>query len=149
MGFASEQKTRARAHTKEGQDTFKPVRSRATLFQYSAIPTIHSRRARPSSHRQETHDFTDLSLQLVSISLPLELILGFILNRFLLGSAMLGSRGVVGDKWSQRILWFCAIGSAISLYMVAVERQAQNRERMMAEGLKGIDGASGQSGEDV
>ena len=33
--------------------------------------------------------------------------------------------------------------------MVAVERQAQNRERMMAEGLKGIDGASGQSGEDV
>ncbi|XP_038983181.1 uncharacterized protein LOC103713547 [Phoenix dactylifera] len=62
---------------------------------------------------------------------------------------MVGSRRVAGDKWSQRILWFCAIGSAISLYMVAVERQAQNRGRMMAEGLKGMDGASGQSGEDV
>ncbi|PKA63410.1 Pentatricopeptide repeat-containing protein [Apostasia shenzhenica] len=31
------------------------------------------------------------------------------------------------------------------LYMVAVERQAQNRERAMAEGLKGLDGASGQT----
>ncbi|KAJ0988160.1 hypothetical protein J5N97_006516 [Dioscorea zingiberensis] len=47
---------------------------------------------------------------------------------------MIGSnRGVVGDKWSMRILWMCAIGSAISLYMVAVERQAQNRARMMEE----------------
>lgn len=31
---------------------------------------------------------------------------------------MLGSRGVVGDKWSQRILWFCAIGSAISMSFI-------------------------------
>ncbi|XP_009396309.2 uncharacterized protein LOC103981336 [Musa acuminata AAA Group] len=63
---------------------------------------------------------------------------------------MIGSRGVVGEKWSQRILWFCAIGSAISLYMVAVERQAQNRQRMISEGLRDLDGASDKSGgEDV
>lgn len=48
----------------------------------------------------------------------------------------MGSRGVIGDKWSMRILWACAIGSAISLYMVAVERQMQNRERLLAESLK-------------
>lgn len=48
----------------------------------------------------------------------------------------MGSRGVIGDKWSMRVLWACAIGSAISLYMVAVERQMQNRERMLAESLK-------------
>ncbi|KAJ8751363.1 hypothetical protein K2173_016559 [Erythroxylum novogranatense] len=48
----------------------------------------------------------------------------------------MGTGGVIGDKWSMRILWMCAIGSAISLYMVAVERQAQNRKRMMAESLK-------------
>ncbi|KAL5972295.1 hypothetical protein ACLOJK_041548 [Asimina triloba] len=47
----------------------------------------------------------------------------------------MGGRGVIGDKWSLRILWACAIGSAIGLYMVAVERQAQNRERAMAQGL--------------
>ncbi|URD99039.1 hypothetical protein MUK42_31325 [Musa troglodytarum] len=63
---------------------------------------------------------------------------------------MIGSRGVVGEKWSQRILWFCAIGSAISLYMVAVERQAQNRQRMISDGLRDLDGASDKSGgEDV
>ncbi|XP_078444014.1 hrpN-interacting protein from malus protein [Wolffia australiana] len=49
----------------------------------------------------------------------------------------MGARGTVGDKWSQRILWFSAIGTAISLYMVAVERQAQNRARAMSEGLMG------------
>lgn len=59
----------------------------------------------------------------------------------------MGTRGVVGDKWSQRILWLCAIGSAIGLYMVAVERQIQNRERMLAESLRTMDvGADGQSG---
>ncbi|XP_072963142.1 uncharacterized protein [Typha angustifolia] len=59
-------------------------------------------------------------------------------------------RGVVGDKWSQRILWMCAIGTAISLYFVAVERHAQNRHRMMAEGLKSMDGVSSQTdGQDV
>ncbi|XP_020595718.1 uncharacterized protein LOC110035771 [Phalaenopsis equestris] len=62
----------------------------------------------------------------------------------------MGTRGLVGEKWSQRILWLCAIGSAVGLYMVAVERQAQNRERMMAEGLTSLDGAHSQSrGEDV
>ncbi|KAJ1409732.1 HrpN-interacting protein from malus protein [Sesbania bispinosa] len=60
----------------------------------------------------------------------------------------MGTRGVIGDKWSMRVLWACAIGSAISLYMVAVERQAQNRQRMLAEGLKAMD--SGESnGENV
>ncbi|XP_057513556.1 uncharacterized protein LOC130795465 [Actinidia eriantha] len=49
------------------------------------------------------------------------------------------SRGVISDKWSMRILWLCAIGSAVGLYMVAVERQMQNRERMMAEALKESD----------
>ncbi|PON56906.1 Winged helix-turn-helix DNA-binding domain containing protein [Parasponia andersonii] len=60
----------------------------------------------------------------------------------------MGGRGVVGDKWSMRILWACAIGSAIGLYMVAVERQTQNRERMLAESLKAIESESS-NGEDV
>ncbi|EAZ22097.1 hypothetical protein OsJ_05756 [Oryza sativa Japonica Group] len=59
----------------------------------------------------------------------------------------LGGRGVVGKRWSQRVLWLCAIGSAVSLYYVAVERQAQNRARAVAEGLKALDGAG--AGEDV
>uniref|UniRef100_J3LAK2 Uncharacterized protein n=1 Tax=Oryza brachyantha TaxID=4533 RepID=J3LAK2_ORYBR len=61
----------------------------------------------------------------------------------------LGGRGVVGERWSQRVLWLCAIGSAVSLYYVAVERQAQNRARAMAEGLKALDGAGAGAGEDV
>ncbi|XP_042477458.1 uncharacterized protein LOC122058830 [Macadamia integrifolia] len=63
----------------------------------------------------------------------------------------MGGRGVIGDKWSMRILWACAIGSALGLWMVGVERQAQNRERAMAESLKAMDsGADGQpSGEEV
>ncbi|CAL0303781.1 unnamed protein product [Lupinus luteus] len=59
----------------------------------------------------------------------------------------MGTGGVIADKWSMRILWACAIGSAVGLYMVAVERQAQNRARMLAEGMKAIE--SGESnGED-
>lgn len=46
------------------------------------------------------------------------------------------ARGTIPDKWSMRVLWACAIGSAIGLYMVAVERQMQNRDKMMAEALK-------------
>ncbi|XP_057951617.1 uncharacterized protein LOC131146211 [Malania oleifera] len=60
----------------------------------------------------------------------------------------MAGRGVIGDKWSMRILWFCAIGSAISLYMVATERQMQNRERMMAESLKAME-SDGGGGEEV
>ncbi|OMO80318.1 hypothetical protein CCACVL1_13037 [Corchorus capsularis] len=59
----------------------------------------------------------------------------------------MGTRGVIGDKWSMRILWACAIGSAISLYMVAVERQKQNRDRMMAESLQAMESEG--SGEKV
>ncbi|MBA0731639.1 hypothetical protein Golax_022912 [Gossypium laxum] len=44
----------------------------------------------------------------------------------------MGTRGVIGDKWSMRILWGCAIGSA-------VERQKQNRDQMMAESLKAME----------
>nr|KJB13400.1 hypothetical protein B456_002G072400 [Gossypium raimondii] len=51
----------------------------------------------------------------------------------------MGTRGVIGDKWSMRILWGCAIGSAVALYMVAVERQRQNRDQMMAESLKAME----------
>ncbi|XP_044484921.1 uncharacterized protein LOC123210544 isoform X2 [Mangifera indica] len=51
----------------------------------------------------------------------------------------MGTRGVIGDKWAMRILWTCAIGSAISLYMVAVERQMQNRDRMLAESVKAAE----------
>nr|XP_016504584.1 PREDICTED: polygalacturonase At1g48100-like [Nicotiana tabacum] len=43
--------------------------------------------------------------------------------------------GVRIKTWSGRLLWVCAIGSAIGFYMVAVERQMQNREKMMAEAL--------------
>ncbi|RWR95094.1 Pentatricopeptide repeat [Cinnamomum micranthum f. kanehirae] len=79
------------------------------------------------------------------------------------------ARGVVGDKWSSRILWLCALGSAVGsffattlllklikkkmkkdttcLYMVAVERQTQNRNRMIAESLRAMEGESG--GEEV
>ncbi|KAH0718269.1 hypothetical protein R3W88_006127 [Solanum pinnatisectum] len=46
-----------------------------------------------------------------------------------------GNRGIVADKWSGRLLWVCAIGSAVGFYMVAVERQTQNRAKMMAEAL--------------
>ncbi|XVE80163.1 hypothetical protein DITRI_Ditri14bG0117600 [Diplodiscus trichospermus] len=59
----------------------------------------------------------------------------------------MGTRGVIGDKWSMRILWACAIGSAIGLYMVAVERQKQNRDQMMAESLKAMESEG--SGEKV
>ncbi|KAJ4810681.1 HrpN-interacting protein from malus protein [Rhynchospora pubera] len=62
---------------------------------------------------------------------------------------MVGSRGVVGEKWSQKVLWFCAIGTAISLYMVAVERQAQNRQRAMNQGLKALDSKTSSGGEVV
>ncbi|KAK9091428.1 hypothetical protein Sjap_024605 [Stephania japonica] len=75
----------------------------------------------------------------------------------------MGSRGVIGDKWSMRILWFCALGSAVGiarilllvniyscLYMVAVDRQTKNREKMLAESLNAYPGSDGQSsGEDV
>ncbi|CAN1332999.1 hypothetical protein LINPERPRIM_LOCUS35912 [Linum perenne] len=57
----------------------------------------------------------------------------------------MGGRGVISDKWSMRILWLCALGSAVGLYMVAVERQAQNRQRMMAEALMSLD----EDGDDV
>ncbi|KAL6314670.1 hypothetical protein AAG906_027016 [Vitis piasezkii] len=56
----------------------------------------------------------------------------------------MGNRGVIGDKWSSRILWLVAIGSAAGLYMVAVERQTQNRQKMMAEKLKAMDLDSGE-----
>lgn len=28
----------------------------------------------------------------------------------------MGGRGVIGDKWSMKILWMCAIGSAIGMH---------------------------------
>ncbi|KAL5736289.1 hypothetical protein ACOSQ2_031077 [Xanthoceras sorbifolium] len=59
----------------------------------------------------------------------------------------MGSRGVISDKWSMRVLWLCAIGSGISLYMVAVDRQMKNRDRLLAESLRAAE-AEG-SGEDV
>lgn len=93
------------------------------------------------------------------------------------------TRGVIGDKWSIRILWLCAIGSAAGefpslffsvfrvqfqvrvstklsplhvlfsmiqgLYMVAVERQAQNRERALSQGLGSMDIEENSSGEEV
>ncbi|KAK7828137.1 hypothetical protein CFP56_030490 [Quercus suber] len=52
----------------------------------------------------------------------------------------MGGRGAIPDKWSMRVLWFCALGSA-------VDRQIKNRERMMAENLKAMEGEGG--GEDV
>ncbi|KAK1291301.1 hypothetical protein QJS10_CPB17g00273 [Acorus calamus] len=42
------------------------------------------------------------------------------------------TRGLIGERWSLRILWACAIGTGISLYMVAQERDMQNRAREMA-----------------
>ncbi|KAG6645778.1 hypothetical protein I3843_08G140200 [Carya illinoinensis] len=51
----------------------------------------------------------------------------------------MGTGGVISDKWSMRILWLCAIGSAVGLYMVAVERQTQNRNRMLAANLKAME----------
>ncbi|KAI3809932.1 hypothetical protein L1987_19536 [Smallanthus sonchifolius] len=51
----------------------------------------------------------------------------------------MGGRGVISDKWSMRVLWITAIGSAIGLYMVAVERQTQNREKMLAEALRAAE----------
>ncbi|XP_072070122.1 uncharacterized protein [Arachis hypogaea] len=59
----------------------------------------------------------------------------------------MGARGVVGDKWSMRILWACALGSAAGLYMVAVERQKKNREKILAEALNMELGES--NGKDV
>ncbi|KAJ4836173.1 hypothetical protein Tsubulata_004989, partial [Turnera subulata] len=59
----------------------------------------------------------------------------------------MGSRGVIDDKWSKRILWVCAIGSAIGLYMVIAERQMQNR--MIADGLKGMDEQEAGNAENV
>lgn len=58
------------------------------------------------------------------------------------------TRGVIGDKWSMRILWLCVIGSAVGLWMVGVERQTQNREKMLAESLKAME-AGGDGGEEV
>ncbi|PKI56294.1 hypothetical protein CRG98_023313 [Punica granatum] len=57
-------------------------------------------------------------------------------------------RGRIGDKWSMRVLWASAIGSGIGLYMVIVERQLQNRERMAAEALQSLDSNSGSREED-
>ncbi|XP_047945747.1 uncharacterized protein LOC125192265 [Salvia hispanica] len=48
-------------------------------------------------------------------------------------------RGVITDKWSSRILWLTAFGSAAGLYMVMVERQLQNKERQMAEALRAAE----------
>ncbi|CAN6810790.1 unnamed protein product [Brassica oleracea] len=59
------------------------------------------------------------------------------------GEVMMGSRGVISDKWSMRILWGCALGSAIGLYMVAVERQTQNRARALAEGMRAAESQGG------
>ncbi|GAV78926.1 hypothetical protein CFOL_v3_22391 [Cephalotus follicularis] len=64
----------------------------------------------------------------------------------------MGAKGVIGDKRSMRILWARAIGSAVGmnplplfLYMVAVERQTQNRERMLAESLKDMESEAGRA----
>ncbi|KAL0549848.1 hypothetical protein IC582_014337 [Cucumis melo] len=51
----------------------------------------------------------------------------------------MGGRGVIGDKWSSRVLWLCALGSAIGMYMVAQERRLQNRQRMLTESLKDVE----------
>ncbi|KAF4364109.1 hypothetical protein CsatB_029717 [Cannabis sativa] len=59
----------------------------------------------------------------------------------------MGGRGVIGDKWSMRVLWACAIGSAFSLYLVAAERQLQNRQRMLAESLEAMELESGDGDE--
>lgn len=57
-------------------------------------------------------------------------------------------REAISDKWSMRVLWFCAIGSAVGLYMVAVDRQMKNRERAIAEGLKAME-SDANTGEEV
>lgn len=57
-------------------------------------------------------------------------------------------RGVISDKWSMMVLWFYEIGSAVGLYMVAVERQMKNRERAIAEGLKAME-SDANTGEEV
>ncbi|KAL9683776.1 hypothetical protein QQ045_021201 [Rhodiola kirilowii] len=59
------------------------------------------------------------------------------------------TRGVINDKWSARVLWLCAIGSGITLFMVAQERQLQNRQKMIAEGLLREAESGGQTGEEV
>ncbi|XP_071701504.1 uncharacterized protein [Rutidosis leptorrhynchoides] len=56
------------------------------------------------------------------------------------------TRGVISDKWSMRVLWLTAIGSAVGLYMVAVERQTQNREKMLAESLRAAEAEANNSG---
>uniref|UniRef100_A0A2P2KAB3 Uncharacterized protein n=1 Tax=Rhizophora mucronata TaxID=61149 RepID=A0A2P2KAB3_RHIMU len=53
----------------------------------------------------------------------------------------MGNRGVIGDKWSMRILWMCAIGTA-------VDRQEKNRDRMMAESIRAAEAEAG-NGENV
>uniref|UniRef100_A0A2P2KAB7 Uncharacterized protein n=1 Tax=Rhizophora mucronata TaxID=61149 RepID=A0A2P2KAB7_RHIMU len=60
----------------------------------------------------------------------------------------MGNRGVIGDKWSMRILWMCAIGTAVGFYMVAVDRQEKNRDRMMAESIRAAEAEAG-NGENV
>ncbi|KAH0770890.1 hypothetical protein KY290_014871 [Solanum tuberosum] len=67
-------------------------------------------------------------VELVAPGLPSAGYLSYVLMGF-------GNRGIVADKWSGRLLWVCAIGSAVGFYMVAVERQTQNRAKMMAEAL--------------
>ncbi|XP_004514345.1 uncharacterized protein [Cicer arietinum] len=59
----------------------------------------------------------------------------------------MGTRGVITDKWSMRVLWACAIGSAVSLYMVAVERQKQNRQKMIAQGLMEMESGESNGGD--
>ncbi|KAF6146530.1 hypothetical protein GIB67_008816, partial [Kingdonia uniflora] len=58
-------------------------------------------------------------------------------------------RGVIADKWSMRILWGCAFGSAIGLWMVGVDRQKENREKVMAESLRAMDADGQLRGKDV
>ncbi|KAH9625386.1 hypothetical protein KSS87_011457 [Heliosperma pusillum] len=58
------------------------------------------------------------------------------------------ARGTIPDKWSMRVLWACAIGSAVGLYMVAVDRQMKNREKMIAQGLASVD-SGGHSSENL
>ncbi|MCL8600217.1 hypothetical protein NAB79_18345, partial [Proteus mirabilis] len=70
----------------------------------------------------------------------------FVLTRLLDQVGM--ARGVISDKWSMRVLWLCAIGSGITLFMVAQERQLQNRQRMLAEGLKDTESGAA-TGEEV
>ncbi|KAL5698110.1 hypothetical protein ACHQM5_029189 [Ranunculus cassubicifolius] len=59
-------------------------------------------------------------------------------------------RGVVGDKWSNRILWLCAgtdLGLKLrGLWMVGVEKQAQNRERALRAAME--SGADADDGEE-